>query len=129
MMKDKLIYVELKTGYEDNGPAWIGMASYSKSGRTIYFNGRAFRRSNGVGANYIDIENGDAYWISGIKKNQKDRHWAGSEKVMVDESILKEYLAFVGAERLATSHYSVVKLDNSDIRSLVYDKENAKMDL
>jgi hypothetical protein len=38
-MKQKLFYVELKTAYSDNGPAWIGKAFFSKSGQTIYFNG------------------------------------------------------------------------------------------
>ena len=25
----------------------------------------------------IDIENGDKYWISGLKKEESNRHWAG----------------------------------------------------
>lgn len=36
-MKSEIVYVELKTGYNDNGPSWIGKATYSKTGRTIYF--------------------------------------------------------------------------------------------
>lgn len=28
-MKDRLIYIELKSGYSDNGPAWIGIAGAS----------------------------------------------------------------------------------------------------
>jgi len=35
---EDILYIELKTGYSDNGPAWIGRVRYSKSGRTIYFN-------------------------------------------------------------------------------------------
>ncbi len=35
-----LRYIELKTGYNDNGPAWIGRVKLSGSGKTIYFNGR-----------------------------------------------------------------------------------------
>ena len=31
-------YIELKTGYADNGPAWIGNVKESKTGKTIYFN-------------------------------------------------------------------------------------------
>lgn len=33
------MYVELKTGYHDNGPARIGRARFSRTGRTIYYQG------------------------------------------------------------------------------------------
>ena len=33
-----LMYIELKTGYSDDGPAWIGYVKTSKSKKTIYFN-------------------------------------------------------------------------------------------
>ena len=32
-----LMYIELKTGYSDDGPAWIGYVKTSKSKKTIYF--------------------------------------------------------------------------------------------
>lgn len=35
-------YIELKTGYHDNGPAWIGKVKISRSGNTVYFNDHAF---------------------------------------------------------------------------------------
>jgi hypothetical protein len=35
-----LKYIELKSGHSDNGPAWIGYVTPSKTGRTLYFNGR-----------------------------------------------------------------------------------------
>lgn len=40
-MKSKIMYIELKTGYSDNGPAWIGMVEFSKSGKTVYFDNKA----------------------------------------------------------------------------------------
>jgi hypothetical protein len=33
-MKPGLMYVELKTGFNDDGPAWIGKAFFSKTGKT-----------------------------------------------------------------------------------------------
>ena len=37
-----LMYIELKMGYSDDGPAWIGYVKTSKSKKTIYFKiGRA----------------------------------------------------------------------------------------
>ena len=35
MIKD-LMYIELKTGYSDDGPAWIGYVRTSKTKKTIY---------------------------------------------------------------------------------------------
>ena len=84
-------YIELKTGYNDNGPAWIGKVKLSKSGQTIYFNDKAFKKCHGVYANYYDIETGDEYWISNVKKDGTDRHWAGSGKITVDKNIISEY--------------------------------------
>ncbi|MFL9838337.1 hypothetical protein ABS768_12550 [Flavobacterium sp. ST-75] len=42
-MKPQIKYIELKSGYSDNGPAWIGLVTFSKTGRTVYFNGKAFK--------------------------------------------------------------------------------------
>jgi len=119
----------LKSGHGDSGPAWIGKARASKSGRTIYFNGKAFQSIGGQGilGNYIDIETGEEYWISAVKKNQEDRHWAGSGAVMVDKSIVEEYLDFIGAQSLNPKTYLLVDLDNSDIRQRVHEHENKKM--
>ena len=83
-MINNLMYIELKTGYSDDGPAWIGYVKTSKSKKTIYFNDHAFQKNIGNYANYIDIENGDKYWISGLKKEESNRHWAGHGKIMVD---------------------------------------------
>jgi hypothetical protein len=62
-MKPELKYVELKSGFGDTGLAGIGMAELSKSGRTVYFNGKALKTSSahGIAGNYYDIENGDEY--------------------------------------------------------------------
>lgn len=74
-MKQELKYAELKSGYNDDGPAWIGYVEFSKSGKTIYFNNQAFG-GNGHGGSY-DIETGDIYWITGIKKDGNNRHVFG----------------------------------------------------
>ena len=34
-MAHDLMYIELKTGYSDDGPAWIGYVKASKSGKTL----------------------------------------------------------------------------------------------
>ena len=30
------MYIELKSGHYNTGPAWIGRVAFSKTGRTIY---------------------------------------------------------------------------------------------
>ena len=103
-----LRYIELKTGYNDNGPAWIGYVKVSRSGHTVYFNGKAFKRTTqGASSNYYDIETREHYWISGIKKNGRDRHWAGSGKIVVEAAAVDEYLALSSAKKLDPARFAV----------------------
>jgi len=101
-VKSEIVYVELKTGYSDNGPAWIGVPSYSKSRATIYFNGMALKslKGSGISGNYYNSLSGDEYWVSGIKRDGKDRHWAGGGKVLIDKSAVNEYLSIIGKSSL-----------------------------
>lgn len=87
-----LMYLELKSGYNDNGPAWIGYVKASKIGRTLYWNDHAFQKYNGGCSNYVDIETGDEYWISGVKKRGTNRHWAGSGTIQMDRRAVADYL-------------------------------------
>ncbi|MEQ1894069.1 MAG: hypothetical protein ABL998_16125 [Planctomycetota bacterium] len=111
MVKDgQLIYVELKSGQSDRGPAWITRARVSKSGRTVYFNGRALKSlfGSGVYANYVCMETGDEFWVSGVKVRGGDRHWAGGGPVMVDARVLDDYLRFRGLPALDPATYPVI---------------------
>ncbi len=105
-------YIELKTGYNDNGPAWIGNVKESKSGKTIYFNDHAFQKYHGAFSNYIDIETGDEYWISRVKKNGEDRHWAGSGKITIDRKVIDEYLDIVHADKLDESKFIIADIED-----------------
>lgn len=100
-----LRYIELKSGHSDNGPAWIGYVSTSKTGRTVYFDGRGLMKLKGQrrgesGGNYVDMETGESFWVSGVKKNGEDRHWAGSGKVLVEAAAVSEYLQTIEAKTL-----------------------------
>ena len=67
------MYIECKAG-NLTGPARIGRVTYSKTGATIYYRGREFRSLKGSGfkTNYIDVESGEEYWISGPRKDGCD---------------------------------------------------------
>ncbi len=106
-------YIELKTGFHDDGPAWIGWVKASKTGKTIYFNDHAFQRYNGGFGNFMDVEPGDIYWISGVKKDGNDRHWAGSGKVVIDRKVIDEYLKQTGASCLDGSKFEVRDIEDS----------------
>lgn len=109
---NNLMYIELKTGYSDDGPAWIGYVKTSKSKKTIYFNDHAFQKNIGNYANYIDIENGDKYWISGLKKEESNRHWAGHGKIMIDRRAVNEYLFLIGEKELPLNLFEVVDIED-----------------
>jgi hypothetical protein len=96
-MRPRVMYVELKTGYADNGPAWIGWVKFSKAGATVYYRGKALGRGHGVSGNYFDVETGEEYWVSGVKKNREDRHWAGSGPVLIDPDAVDEYRRIIDA--------------------------------
>jgi len=127
-MKSELKYIELKSGFGDTGPAWIGMAEFSKSGRTVYFNGKALKNSNaqGIAGNFYDIENGDEYWISGIKKNGTDRNWAGGGKIMIDRKLVDLYLSLVDFNVLDKKRFELVDIFPTDKQRFA-ELENQKL--
>jgi len=127
-MKPELKYIELKSGFGDTGPAWIGMAEFSKSGRTVYFNGKALKNSNaqGIAGNYYEIESGDEYWASGIKKNGTDRHWAGGGKVMIDRNVVDLYLSLVDFNLLDKNRFELVDILPTDKQNFA-ELENQKL--
>ena len=101
-MKTRLMYMELKThpgGHDDMGPARIGRVTLSKTGKSLHYDGKTFKRSKGpVGCgNYVDEETGDVYWISGPKKDGADRYyWGKSAQVEIDADVREEYWMLSG---------------------------------
>jgi hypothetical protein len=77
------MYIEQKTDgnriLEHKGPAVLADVSTSKTGQTLYALGKTFERlkRGGVYGNYRCLEDGNEYWISGIKKRGSNRHRFG----------------------------------------------------
>ncbi len=121
-------FIELKTGYSDDGPAWIGNVRESKSGQTVYFNNHAFKKYNGISGNYVDVESGEEYWISRPKKNGHDRHWAGRGKVIIDRKCISAYLQETGMDTLPDTGFTIDEINDSfpveRINRLLNDKKD-----
>ncbi|MEM8615891.1 MAG: hypothetical protein AAGF20_03045, partial [Pseudomonadota bacterium] len=98
MALERIMYIELKSGYGDSGPAWIEKVRFSKSKRSVHFRGRELLNigGSGIAGNHIDVETGEEYWVSGVKKDRCDRHWAGSGPVQIDPAIKDEYERLIG---------------------------------
>jgi hypothetical protein len=74
----------------------------------VYFNGKALKRSTQAGSgNYYDVETAESYWVSGVKKNGGDRHWAGRGKITIDAGAVAEYFHITGATELDPSTFVV----------------------
>ena len=119
-----LRYIELKSGHSDNGPAWIAYVTPSKSRRTLYFNGRGLMKLKGQrrgesGGNYIDMETGESFWVSGVKRDGQDRHWTGSGKVLIEAVAVSDYLNTIKAKTLDRSRYAITEsIVQTDIEKL-----------
>lgn len=80
-----------------NGPARIGRVYFSKSRKSLYYQGRVFQTLKGSGfkANYFEVDSGDHFWISGPRKDQNDRLYGGFKGVEIDEDVREEYLQYL----------------------------------
>lgn len=85
------MYIEAKGEDGLEGPARIGRVSFSKTGKSIYYQDHRFASLKGGGfkANYYDVETGEYYWISGCKKRGGDTLYGGV--IEIDEDVREEY--------------------------------------
>jgi hypothetical protein len=91
-MKTRIMYIEFK-GESLTGEARIGRVQFSKTGKSIHYNGKTFQTLGGQGykANYFDVETGEHYWISGCKKDGSDRLYGERIPIHIDEDVREEY--------------------------------------
>ncbi|MBO9710611.1 MAG: hypothetical protein J7521_20610 [Caulobacter sp.] len=95
----RLMYVENKAGTIDGVRARIGWATFSRSGRTVYYRDLALTRlkGGGVSGNHFDEATGDEYWVSGVKVRGSNAHWAERADIVVDPDALEAYQALRAA--------------------------------
>jgi len=65
-------------------------------------------------ANHYNIETGDEYWVSGVKKNGSDRHWAGHGKIMIDKNAIDKYLDYISQKELDLTKFEIVEFKKTD---------------
>lgn len=84
------MYIERKGGAL-TGEARIGIVTFSQTGRTFYYANKAFIKvKGGYKYNCIEVEAGEAYWISGCKKNGCDSLYK-PKPVFIDEDCRADY--------------------------------------
>jgi hypothetical protein len=93
MLKTRIMYIENKSA-SLNGAARIGRVKFSKTGKSISYAERTFQSLKGGGfkANYFDVDTGEKFWISGPRKDGKDRLYPDSSSpVEIDPEVWEEY--------------------------------------
>jgi hypothetical protein len=94
------------------------------SGKTIYFNNKAFKSwdGRGIGGNFYDVETSETYWISNPKRNGQDRHWAGCGRILIEADVVEEYLEMVDFDVLDENRFEIttdiVKTDRTRFHQL-----------
>ena len=91
-MQPRIMYIERKAG-QLTGDARIGRVTFSRTGRTIYYRGKTFQSLKGSGfkANYFEVESGEDYWISGCKRDGRDRLYWERVPIHIDDDVREEY--------------------------------------
>jgi len=89
-VQSKIMYIELKSdGLRGEGR--IGLVKFSKSGNTLYYKDRVFKKAKGMPlkANYFDEDSLEDFWVSSPRKDGNDSLF--SSTVKIDEDVCIEY--------------------------------------
>jgi hypothetical protein len=89
----RVMYIENKDGLIDGVSARIGWVEFSKSGRSVYYRGRTLHATKrAIAGNFVDVDTGDEYWISGVKKRGSNVHHAEPVGIVaIDDDAKEEY--------------------------------------
>ena len=102
-MKSRIMYIENKSGGL-SGAGRVGRVTFSKTGATLYYQGKSFQSLKGYGfkANYFEVESGEHYWISGPKSNGQDRLYPTNAPLEIDEDVKMEYWTVIRGRAVST---------------------------
>ena len=82
-------YIEMKPDL--SGPARIGRVTFSKTRKSIYYDGKTLQSLKGKGykANFYNVETAMWYWVSKCRKDGNDRLYPGV--IEIDDDVREEY--------------------------------------
>lgn len=84
----RIMYVEYK-GDGLDGHGRIGWVELSKSKRSYRYQGKLLQKCVGYKYNCVDEETGEHYWVSGAKRDGRDKLYGGL--VEIDDDARVEY--------------------------------------
>lgn len=94
------MFVQLKTGHEvDRGPPWISWVEFNRSWGTARCQGRELRRGQAWDPNFLDVDSGEWFWLSGPKRDETDTRY-GPSTTTVDDDVREVYEAFLSGAAL-----------------------------
>ncbi len=87
------MYIEQGGGLA--APGRIGRVTFSKSGCTLYYRGRALASLDGRGykTTHFDVETREEYWVSGPRQDGQDTLYPG--EVEIDDDARVDYWTLI----------------------------------
>ncbi|MCA9674549.1 MAG: 1-deoxy-D-xylulose-5-phosphate synthase [Kofleriaceae bacterium] len=84
-IQTRIMYIQRGTG-----PGRIGRVRRSKTGRTLFYRDLELIAIGGASrANHLDVATGEAYWVSGPRKDGQDTLYPGL--VEIDDDVVVAY--------------------------------------
>lgn len=92
-MQSRIMYIECKEHGLSGGEARIGRVRFSRTGKTLYYGAKTFQSQKGAGfkSNYFDVETGERYWISGCRRDGRNRLYGERVPIAIDKDVREEY--------------------------------------
>lgn len=122
-----LKYIELKTGYSDNGPAWVAEVTMSRSVERSTSTERPASEATWC---WATITRSAAAMRTGCPESRRTSSTGTGlalGKVAIEASAVTEYLRIVGAEELDASKFEVVADLPRTEPAAFYDAENRSL--
>ncbi len=90
-MRSQIMYIERKGTSSLDGTGRIGRVSFSRTFRTVYYRGRTLQplKHPSGRANYVDVDTGEHFWVSGPKKTGNDT--LTPALIDIDPDVREEY--------------------------------------
>lgn len=87
LVAKRIMFVQLKTCFGiDRGTSWIGWVDFNRSWKTARFQGRKLRRGQGFDSNFVDVQTGEEFWVSGPKRDRSDARYGPRTTVVEDDA-------------------------------------------